>query len=171
MAKTDVPAGYTYNPATRGAINTATGERISRRQVEKLRIAAESGTSGSFEAKAKKQRLMGPPIKLPRRLKVHYKPVNQPRRQLVGQTRYRVKTFPEVIAVIGALPRGAEVYIKLYGRPVGDEYQQSHRLRWVAISKIFRAEEVMLEYRVIAANRANYYDIRWYDIVIRAINP
>lgn len=173
MAKPDIPAGFVYDPATRGAVNPQTGARLSRRQLEKPRIARETGTSGSFEAKARKAALMGPPVRLPRRLKVHHKPASGPRVELAGQTRYRVRTFPEVIGVISSLPHGAEVYVKMLAQSRTVRYRGESRrlLHWVALSSLFRAEFVMREYPAMAARRNDFWDIRAYDIIVRAINP
>lgn len=174
MAKGDIPAGFVYDAKTRGAVNPQTGQRISRRQLERPRIAAETGTSGSFEAKARKTALMGPPVRLPRRLKVHYKGAGQARRELTGQTRYRVRTFPEVIGVISSLPNGAEVYVKMLARALVVRYRGkrvANPLVWVSLGTIFRAEFVMREYPALAARRNDYFDIRAYDIIVRAINP
>ena len=176
MAKSDVPIGFVYDPQTRGAINPHTGARLSRRQLEKPRIARETGTTGTFEAKARKAALLGPPVRLPRRLAVHYtgSGKNATRRELVGQTRYRVRTFPEVIGVISSLPRGAEVYVKMLARSRLVKYRGKRiasPLIWVSLSSIFRAEFVMQEYPEMARRRADFFDIRSYDIVVRAINP
>lgn len=175
MAIIDVPPGFAYDPKTRGAINPATGQKISRRQLERPRIARETGTSGSFEAKARKAALMGPPVRLPRRLKVHYTGAaqNAQRRELAGQTRYRVRTFPEVIGVISSLPKGAEVYVKMLARHQTVRYRgkRGNPLIWVSLSSLFRAEFVMREYPAMAARRGDYFDIRAYDIIVRAINP
>ena len=175
MAIIDIPAGFVYDPKTRGAVNPVSGARISRRQLEKPRIAAETGTSGSFEAKARKAQLMGPPVRLPRRLKVHYTgtAVNAQRRELVGQTRYRVRTFPEVIGVVSSLPRGAELYVKMLARRTTVNYRgkRANPLVWVSLSSLFRAEFVMREYPTMASRRSDYFDIRAYDIIVRSINP
>lgn len=175
MAQTDVPAGFVYDPRTRGAVNPTTGERLSRRQVEKARIARETGTSGSFEAKALKTRLMGPPVRLPRRLKVHHKPLGGgPRVELAGQVRYRVRTFPEVVGVISSLPPGAQVYIKMLARSRLVQYKGKRiasPLVWVALSTLFRAGGVMRELSEITRKRADYFDIRAYDIIVKSVGP
>lgn len=173
MAIVDIPPGFVYDPKTRGAVNPQTGARISRRQLEKPRIARETGTSGSFEAKARKAALMGPPVRLPRRLKVHYKGAGQARRELTGQTRYRVRTFPEVIGVISSLPNGAQVYVKMLARARVVRYRgkrSTNPLVWVSLSPLFRAEFVMREYPALASRRNEYFDIRAYDIIVRAVN-
>jgi len=174
MAKFDVPTGFVYDPQTRGAVNPATGERLSRRQLEKARIAAETGTSGSFEAKrrATAQRFgLQPGAKLPRRGPVHYQARGQTRRVLPGQARYRVRTLAAVASTIALLPRGAEVYIKLYGRAQQTKYQRRATLRWYSLSSIFRAEFLLQEWPSIQRNANDYYDVRAFDIVVRAINP
>lgn len=172
MAKMDVPQGFIYDQKTRGAFNPTTGARLSRRAVEKARIAAESGTSGSYEAKAAKRELMN--IRLPRRLKVHHKTVHGPRIELPKQDRYRVRTFPEVIATISALPNGAEVYVKMYARSRLVKYRGKRiasPLIWVALGLTFRAEDVVRESRLMLTRRSDYFDIRAYDIIVRAIHP
>ena len=176
MAIIDIPPGFVYDPKTRGAVNPATGARISRRQLEKPRIARETGTSGSFEAKARKAVLMGPPVRLPRRLKVHYKGSgkNAVRRELVGQVRYRVRTFPEVVGVVSSLPNGAEIYVKMLARARMVRYRGkrvANPLVWVSLGTIFRADQIMREYPAMAARRADYFDIRAYDIIVRSVNP
>ena len=173
MAIVDVPQGFVYDQKTRGAYNPSTGARLSRRQVEKARIAAESGTSGSFEAKARKATLMGPPVRLPRRLKVHHRAVGGGRNVIPGD-RYRVRTFPKVIVVVSSLPNGAEVYIKMLARSTLVKYRGkriANPLRWVSLSSLFRADGIMREYPAMAQRRQDYFDIRAYDIIVRAINP
>ncbi len=164
MARQDVPPGYTYNPKTRGAVNLATGEQISRRQVEKLRIARESGTSGSFEAKARKNKLLAPTpgVQLPRKLKRPH--------SLHG---YRVHTFYEVLAVIANLPKGAQVYVKALGRSKQVNYRGKKRqtLIWFSLSSMFRAGDILREYPAMAATASQFYDIRAYDIIVRTIEP
>lgn len=177
MARVDIPSGFIYDQKTRGAYNPSTHERLSRRQVEKARIARESGTSGSFEAKAKKAALLGPPVRLPRRLKVHHKPVGGgpgARTELAGQTRYRVRTFPEVVGVISSLPAGAVVYIKMLARSRLVKYKGKRvtsPLVWVSLSTLFRAEGIMRELPLITQKRADYFDIRAYDIIVKEIKP
>lgn len=174
MARRDLPPGFIYDSQTRGAVNPATGDRLSRRQLEKARIAAETGTSGSFEAKrrATVQRFgLQPGARLPRRGNVYYQARGQARRQLVGQTRYRVRTLSAVASTIALLPRGAEVYIKLYGRAQQSKYQRRATLRWYSLSSIFRAEFLLHEWPGIQQNASDYYDVRAFDIVVRAINP
>lgn len=174
MARGDVPAGFVYDPKTRGAVNPTNGARLSRRQVEKPRIARETGTAGTFEAKAKKNRLMGPPVRLPRRLKVHHKPINGPRMELVGQVRYRVRTFPEVAGVISSLPAGAVVYVKMFARSRLVQYRGKRvasPLVWVSLSTLFRASGILRELPAITQKRADYFDIRAYDIIVKEIKP
>ncbi len=57
MAKRDTPPGFVYDAKTRGAYNPQTGERLSRRDVEKTRLAREIGTRSTkniFEQKRAK---------------------------------------------------------------------------------------------------------------------
>jgi hypothetical protein len=92
---------WVADPATRGARNYRTGETISRRQIDKARIAAAGYGSGSFEAKAKARRAIG----------------------LAG---FREGKFPGVYErtitdarsrkqVLRALPRGSRVRVLVYG--------------------------------------------------------
>lgn len=175
MARGDIPAGFVYDPTTRGALNPATGERISRRQLEKPRIARETGTSGSFEAKARKAVLMGPPVRLPRRLKVHYTGSSQgaQRRELVGQTRYRARTFGRALEILASLPQGAQVYVKILARRRQRNYRgrRGSPLLWASLSRLFRVEYLVDELPDMSARRAEYEDIRAYDIIVRSINP
>lgn len=162
MAKQDVPPGYRYNPTTRGATEIATGREISRRQVEKLRIAKETGTSGSFEAKRKRNVLLGPPVQLPRKLKR--------RHALHG---YRVHSIVEVVGVISSLPKGAEVYVRILARSKQVNYRGHRRnvLVWATLGTIFRAGDIMREYPALAAVASQFYDIRAYDIIVKQIIP
>lgn len=177
MARQDIAAlgpGWEYDPRTRGAINPSTGQKLSRGKVERARIAAETGTSGTFYQKAKKNRLMGPPVRLPRRLKVHHKPINGPRVELVGQVRYRVRTFPEVAGVISSLPAGAVVYVKMFARSRLVQYRGKRvasPLVWVSLSTLFRASGILRELPAITQKRADYFDIRAYDIIVKEITP
>lgn len=178
MAQRDTPTGYRYDPKTRGAVNLTTGESISRRQVEKLRIAQETGTTGSFEAKRKqRQEATADLFRFPRRL--------ERKHAVYG---YRVHDWQRMIDTIDHLPPRAEVWVKVYGRSnlanPNDESpgfwsKRRHRwsgfyvkqLRWVSLSEFFQAQYLETVLPFMTRRMRDYTDIRAIDIIVRRILP
>ena len=184
MAKQDIPPGYRYNPKTRGATEIATGAAISRRQVEKLRIARETGTSGSFEAKSAKNKLMAaqPSVRLPIRRKVYYRG-----QELTGQARYVVHDMASVVGVISVLPKGAEVYVKALIEDVRRDSrylakQKKRKWVWIVLSETFRASGILKEYPVMLhtleqfkqtspLDGSQFFRVKAFEIIVKRIAP
>lgn len=179
MARRDIPPGFQYNPKTRGAVNPATGETLSRRQLEAPRIAREMGfqvTTGIFERKAGKRKAEGL-APLPRRLKVHYAGYGNQRIELTGQQRYHAANLShavQIVAVIAARWPNAEVYIKAHGRSPQTNYRGRRGRQWMALSEFFRAGGIQQELpRLLARDTAllQYGSTDRYDVIVRRTAP
>lgn len=179
MARQDVPPGFQYDPKTRGAVNPATGETISRRQLDAVRIAREMGftvTTSIYERKAGKRKAEGL-APLPRRLKVHYAGYGNQRIELTGQGRYHAANLShavQIVAVLAARYPNAEVYIKAHGRSPQTNYRGRHGRQWMALSGFFRAGGIQQELPRIAAQDSallKYGSTDRYDVIVRKTAP
>jgi Lhr-like helicase len=99
-----------YDTKTRGIKNTATGEKLSRRQFDKTYGLLKEQGYTSFEEKGKKRKALGLDQywkKKPETKRLYYK---------------RFKTIEDARQYAALLPKDYKIYIQLYGELINPKY-------------------------------------------------